>query len=292
MPNLRDIRRRITSVKNTQQITKAMKMVAAAKLRGAEERLRKGRPYAIALDGLINDLYRRTELQGFELLEGREEVKKVDYVLINSDRGLCGSFNGSLIRYLQRELEKESEKYEQVSLTIIGRKALEIFKHREFPIRKSYTNLLKDFDLDLAVEVGGELFDAFNNEQVDEFRLVYNEFVSAISQRIVTRRLIPVDLPDAPQPEGLEAEVDYLFDPSKEKILKSLLPLQANYQLYRSFLESFAAEMGARMSAMDSATNNAGEMIEHLTLKYNRARQDAITKELMEIINGAEALKG
>ncbi len=292
MPNLSDIRKRISSVKNTQQITKAMKMVAAAKLRGAEERLRNGRPYAIALDNLINDLYARTSLSGFELLAGREEVKKVDYVLINSDRGLCGAFNSSLIRYLQGELENAQGKYEQVTLTIIGRKALDIFKNRGFTIRKSYTNLLKDFDLDLAIDVGDELFDAFNKGEVDEFRLVYNEFVSAISQDIITRRLIPVNLPDAPQPEGLEAEVDYIYDPGKEEILKSLLPRQVNYQLYRSFLESFAAEMGARMTAMDAATTNAGDMIDRLTLKYNRARQDAITRELMEIINGAEALKG
>ena len=292
MANLRDIRRRISSVKNTQQITKAMKMVAAAKLRGAEDRLKKGRPYAISLDNLINDLYARTSLTGYELLEGRKEVKKVDYVLINSDRGLCGAFNSSLIRYLQGELEQAKEQYEEVTLTIIGRKALEIFKKRGFKIRKSYTNLLKDFDLDLAIDVGDELFDAFNKGEVDEFRLVYNEFVSAISQDIVTRRLIPVNLPEAPPPKGLDVQVDYIYEPSKEEILKSLLPRQVNYQLYRSFLESFAAEMGARMTAMDAATTNAGEMIDRMTLKYNRARQDAITAELMEIINGAEALKG
>ena len=292
MANLRDIRRRISSVKNTQQITRAMKMVAAAKLRGAEDRLRNGRPYAIALDSLINDLYQRTEIEGFELLEGREEVKKVDYVLINSDRGLCGSFNAHLIRYLEPEVEQAKTKHEQVTLTIIGRKALDYFKRRDVIIRKSYTNLLRDFDFDLAVDVGGELFSAFDNGEVDEFRLVYNEFVSAVSQRIVTRRLIPVDLPEEPPPSGLDAKVDYVFEPSKEAILEGLLNRQVNYQLYRSFLESFAAEMGARMSAMDSATNNAGEMIDVLTLKYNRARQDAITSELMEIINGAEALKG
>ena len=292
MPSLSDIRRRISSVKNTQQITKAMKMVAAAKLRRAEERLRAGRPYAIELDALINDLYQRTSLTGFELLEGRKEVKKVNYVLINSDRGLCGAFNASLIRYLQGELAKAKEQYEEVSLTIVGRKALDFFKRRDIPIRKSYTDLLKDFDLDLAIDVGDELFDAFNKGEVDEFRLVYNEFVSAMTQDIVTRRLIPVNLPDAPQPEGLEAEVDYKFEPDKEEILKSLLPRQVNYQLYRSFLESFAAEMGARMSAMESATNNAGEMIRLMTLKYNRARQNAITTELMDIINGAESLKG
>ena len=292
MPSLSDIRRRISSVKNTQQITKAMKMVAAAKLRRAEEKLRAGRPYAIALDGLINDLYQRTTMKGFELLEGREEVKKVNYVLVNSDRGLCGAFNASLIRYLQGELETNKDKYEEISLTVIGRKALDFFKRRDIPIRKSYTDLLKDFDLNLAIEVGDELFEAFNNGEVDEFRLVYNEFVSAMTQRIVTRRLIPVDLPEVPQPEGLESEVDYKYEPSKEEILKSLLPRQVNYQLYRSFLESFAAEMGARMTAMESATNNAGEMIRLMTLKYNRARQDAITTELMDIINGAESLKG
>jgi F-type H+-transporting ATPase subunit gamma len=291
MANLSDIRRRIGSVKNTQQITRAMKMVAAAKLRGAEERLRAGRPYAIALDGLVDDLYRRTNLKGFPLLEGHEEVKKVEYVLVNSDRGLCGAFNATLIRHLQHELAECEGKYEQVTLTIIGRKALDYFKRRPVTIRKTYTDLLKDVDLDLAIDVGDELLDAFMSGEIDEIRLIYNEFVSAISQRVVTRRLIPVELPDVGQPDGEEAEVDYKYDPTKEEILKSLLPRQVNYQLYRAFLESFAAEMGARMSAMDSATTNAGEMIDRLTLKYNRARQDAITTELMDIVNGAEALK-
>lgn len=292
MPSLRDIRRRITSVKNTQQITKAMKMVAAAKLRSSEERLRAGRPYAIALDQLIDDLYSRTEMTGFPLLEGRKEVKKVEYVLVNSDRGLCGAFNANLIRHLQRELQEIDGKYEKVTLTIIGRKARDFFKRRDVVIRKDYVNLLNDFNLDLAIKVGDDLLESFEKGEVDEFRLIYNEFVSAISQKIITKRLIPVELPAVEKPQGEAALVDYKYEPAKEEILKSLLPRQVNYQLYRSFLESFAAEMGARMGAMDSATTNAGEMIGRLTLKYNRARQDAITKELMEIINGAEALKG
>ena len=291
MANLREIRRRITSVKSTQQITRAMKMVAAARLKGAENRLKAGRPYAAALDELINDLYRRSPLVGYPLLEGREEVKKIGYVLVNSDRGMCGGFNSNLIRFMQREIEN-AEPGVEISLTIIGRKAFDYFKHRPVNIRKNYINLLSDFDLNLAVDVGDELIEAFETEEIDEFRLVYNEYVSAISQRIVSRRLIPVQLPEVPPPTGAEAEVDYIYEPSKEGILKSLLPLQVNYQLYRSFLESFAAEMGARMAAMDAATKNAGEMIDRLTLTYNRARQNAITTELMEIINGAEALKG
>jgi len=292
MPNLASIRKRIKSTKSSEQITKAMKMVAAAKLRGSEERLRAARPYAIMLDHVIADLYRRTNLEGYELVFGREEVKKVEYLVITSDKGLCGGFNSSIIRHVQHQLKEVAGKYEQVQLSFVGRKAFEFFKRRTIPIRKSWINLLRDFDFPLAARVGGELIEAFSAGEADEIYVIYNEFVSAISQRIVTRRLVPVQIPPAGETAETEPKIDYKYEPGKEEILKNLLPRQVNFQLYRAFLESFAAEMGARMTAMDNASKNAAEMIDRLTLKYNRTRQAAITIELTEIVNGAEALKG
>jgi len=290
MATLRDIKKRIVSVKNTHKITKAMKMVAAAKLRNAEQRLRAGRPYAERLDEVINNLYRRSELEGFPLLEGKKEVKNVELLVITSDRGLCGGFNSNILRYAWQIRQRLQQEGKQVNLSVIGRKAQEYYKRRNIVPRQSHLNILGNHNFGLARRIGDELIEAFANDVADEVYLIYNEFVSAISQRIVDRRLIPVVLNAQPQPTGLEAIIDYRYEPSKGELLAELLPLQVHYQLYKSFLETFAAEMGARMSAMDAATMNAEEMTSKLTLQYNRARQAAITKELMEIINGANAI--
>jgi F-type H+-transporting ATPase subunit gamma len=290
MATLKVIKKRIGSVRSTHKITKAMKMVAAAKLRSAEERLRAGRPYAAMLDEVISNLYRRTEIAGFPLLEGKEYVNRVELLVITSDRGLCGSFNANILRYAWNTRRKLEADGKQVSLTIIGRKANEFFKHREIEVRQKHLNILGNHNYGLAIRIGDEMIEAFNTDVADEIHLVYNEYVSAISQRIVDRRLVPVVVEGLSKPAGVEALVDYRYEPRKEALLAELLPLQVHYQLYKAFLESFAAEMGARMSAMDAATNNAEEMIGKLTLQYNRARQAAITKELMEIINGANAI--
>jgi F-type H+-transporting ATPase subunit gamma len=290
MATLKVIKKRISTVKSTHKITKAMKMVAAAKLRGSEERLRAGRPYAAMLDEVIAKLYRRTEIQGFPLLEGKEEVKRVELLVVTSDRGLCGSFNAAILRYAWNVRRKFLEQGKEVTISVIGRKAADFFKHREIALRQRYLNILGNHNFGLAIRVGDELIDAFNNDQADEVYLVYNEFVSAISQNIVDRRLIPVTLSQETKPAGVDAVIDYRYEPSREEVLLRLLPLQVHYQLFKAFLESYAAEMGARMSAMDSATTNAEDMINKLTLMYNRARQAAITKELMEIINGANAI--
>ena len=293
MANLAAIRKRIGSTKSTQQITKAMKMVAGARLRGAEDRLRSARPYAIMMDKVVSDLARHTDLKGWDLIDGREEVKKVEYVIITSDRGLCGGFNSSIIRYCAKMLQGIEGKYENVTLSFVGRRAYDYFKSRPWTIGKTWINLLKDFDFPLASRVGEELIESYTQGEVDEIYIVYNEYVNAVTQRLVTKRLVPVETPPEPEEgEEIESLFDYKYEPNKEEILKELLTRQVNFQLYRAFLESFAAEMGARMNAMDSATKNAGEMIERLTLQFNRTRQAAITTELMEIISGAEALKG
>ncbi|MBZ0270583.1 ATP synthase F1 subunit gamma [bacterium] len=291
MASLASIRKRIKSTKSTQQITKAMKMVAAARLRGAEERLKKARPYAKQLDRLIASLAEHTDLTGWDLINGRENPKKIEFLVLTSDRGLAGGFNSSIIRYVTRRLAEVDGSYDHVGLSFVGRKAHEFFKRRPWPIRHAWINYLRDFDLSLAIRVGQQLIDDFESGKVDEVYIVYNEFVSAISQEIVAKRLVPVEIPKVEEATE-EFLVDYKYEPSREKILAELLPRQVNIQLYRAFLESFAAEMGARMTAMDNATKNASDMIDKLTLVYNRTRQSRITVELMEIINGAEALKG
>ncbi|MDP8256897.1 MAG: ATP synthase F1 subunit gamma [Candidatus Alcyoniella australis] len=297
MANLRHIRKRISSVKSTQQITRAMKMVAAAKLRSAEMRLKAARPYAWSLDEMIRDLLKRTGTEGQPLLKGREQTRKVELVVVTSDRGLCGAFNSSILRQADGWLRENADKYEQVTISAIGRKARDHFKHRNYEVRDELVNALGNFDFSLARRKGRELIELFMSTKADTIYLTYNEFVTAVSQKVVTRKLIPcgfgdiVDEADEQLPER-ETYVDYRYEPSRPEVLSELLPLHIDFQLYRAFLESFAAEMGARMSSMESATNNAVEMIGRLTLQYNRARQDAITSELLEIINGAEALKG
>jgi F-type H+-transporting ATPase subunit gamma len=290
MATLRDIKKRIGSVKSTHKITKAMKMVAAARLRTAEERMRAGRPYSKTLDAVITNLYRRTESEGFPLLEGKEEVKTVEILVITSDRGLCGGFNGNVLRFALRTKAEFEAEGKQVKISFIGRKAQEYLRHREIATERAYLNILGDHNFALAKRVGDELISDFMEDRADEVYLVFNEFASAMTQNIVNRRLAPVVLQGLDRPEGMESVVDYRYEPDKDHLLADLLPLQIHYQLYHAFLESFASEMGARMSAMESATKNAEEMVEKLTLRYNRARQAAITTELTEIINGANAI--
>ena len=290
MATLKDIKKRIGSVKSTHKITKAMKMVAAAKLRTSEERMRAGRPYAAMLDSVISNLYRRTEAEGFPLLEGKDEVNTVEILVVTSDRGLCGGFNSNILRYALRTKAKFEAEGKVVKISFIGRKAQDFFRHRGIETERKYINILADHDYALAARVGDELVSDFTENRADEVYLVFNEFASVMSQNIIDRRLVPVVLRDLERPEGMESVVDYRFEPNKEQLLADLLPLQVHYQIYHAFLESFAAEMGARMSAMDSATTNAEEMIDRLTLQYNRARQAAITTELTEIINGANAI--
>ena len=289
MANLRLIRNRIASVKNTRQITKAMKMVAAAKLRQAEDRLRKSRPYAKKLDDLIDDLIRRTDISGFPLLSGREEPKTAELIVVTSDRGLCGGFNTNILRAAEIKLRELKADYEHVTVSAIGRKARDYFRKREWTLRAEYVNVLHEFDYTLASEIGQEYIDAFEQEKFDEAYIVFNEFLTAMSQNVVVRKFLPLAEREKMQREIF---VDYRYEPVKERILEGLLPKEVRYILYKAFIESFAAEMGARMSAMESATKNASEMIDSLTLKLNRARQATITNELMEIISGAEALKG
>lgn len=288
MATLRDIRRRIRSVRSTRQITKAMKMVAAAKLRRAQEQIVAARPYARKLMEVMASLAARVERERHPLLAKRE-VRRVEVVVVTGDRGLCGAFNTNILREADRLLKRESEAGHEPRLNLVGRKGRDYYRRRPYPRDQEVVGVFGgQIDYKVAIQVSKELVEKYAQEEYDLLYLVYNEFKSAIQQHVRVEQLLPIE--PAPVPEGTTA-VDYIYEPNADEILEALLPKHVEVQLFRALLESQAAELGARMTAMDSATNNASEMISSLTLQFNRARQAAITKELMEIIGGAEALK-
>ncbi|TFG59351.1 MAG: ATP synthase F1 subunit gamma [Deltaproteobacteria bacterium] len=290
MANLRAIRKRIGSVKSTQQITKAMKMVSAAKLKRAQDGIVAARPYARKMREVVQAVAGRAGKDAHPLLSSRE-TKKVALLVITSDRGLCGGFNSNLLRAANRFLQETRENVGEVALYVVGRKARDFFRRRHVPMRKEYVGVLGALSYAHAEQIAGDLVDGFLAEEFDEVVIAFNEFRSAISQAVRIDKLFPVAFEQAEE-EGSETEIDYLYEPSREEILATLLPRYVEAQIFRMLLESVAGEHGARMTAMDSATNNAVDMISRLTLQMNRARQAAITKELLEIISGAEALKG
>ncbi len=287
MLSLKALRRRISSIKSTQQITRAMKMVAAARLRRAQERIIEARPYADKMREVLQSLSLRTSPEAHPLLAHRE-MKRVELVVITTDRGLCGSFNQNVFRRVERFFRENRQLYEEISLALVGRKGLDYFRRRELPIIRDYVNRFRELDYQAAATIGKDVVEDYTAEVVDGVFLVYNEFRSPLIQRVVVKDLLPI--------EPLEVEpdyypVEYIYEPSADAILSELLPRYVEVQIYRALLESVAGEHGARMTAMDAATENAQEMIEKLTLMYNKARQSAITKEMMEIVSGAEALK-
>jgi F-type H+-transporting ATPase subunit gamma len=290
MANLRAIRKRIGSVKSTQQITKAMKMVSAAKLKRAQDAIVAARPYARQMREVIQAVARRAGQDAHPLLSSRE-TKRLGLLVITSDRGLCGGFNSNLLRAVNRFLEEKGKKGEEVVLFAVGRKARDFFRRRRIPLRKEYINILGSLTYDHAERLAGDLRGGYLAGEFDEVEIAFNEFRSAISQSVQRERLFPITF-EPLEGEAAEAGIDYLYEPSQKEILAALLPKYVETQIFRMLLESVAGEHGARMTAMDSATNNAVEMISRLTLQMNRARQASITKELMEIIGGAEALKG
>lgn len=293
MPSLKAIKKRITSVKNTRQITKAMKMVSAAKLRRAQEAVVAARPYADKVQQVLASLARREDQDAHPLLAQRGRGKAL-LVLVTSDRGLCGGFNSNVSKAVERHVRANPDGFEQIDLLLIGRKGNDYLKRRPgMSIFKVYENLLGTGQVSYAPAslVGKELVALFESEQYDAVFLAYNAFRSAISQEPRIVPLLPVVPPAADEASADEYLADYLYEPSAAAVLDQLLPKYVEVQIFRAFLESVASEHGARMSAMDSASKNASEMIGKLTLQYNRARQAAITKELMEIISGAEAIK-
>jgi len=288
MPSLRDIKRKITSVKKTQQITKAMKMVAAAKLRRAQDRVIAARPYARKMLAVIANLAGRVERAQHPLLAKREP-KQVKLLVLTSDRGLCGAYNTNILRKAVEAVKQFKAEGKDVKVNVVGRKGRDFFRKRPgYTLGKVWSELGM-IDYEKAADVGKNIVERFAAGETDEVYLLYNEFKSVMQQKFTLEKLLPVEPPAETDP--FTAAVDYLYEPSAEAILSSILPKHIEVQVYRSMLESQASEMGSRMTAMDSATRNARDMIERLTLKFNKQRQAAITKEISEIVGGAEALK-
>ncbi|HEU4888489.1 MAG TPA: ATP synthase F1 subunit gamma [Thermoanaerobaculia bacterium] len=284
MPSTIDLRRRIRSVKNTQQITKAMKMVAAAKLRRAQERMMMARPYAAALREVLASVSTRVDVTKHPLLAEREEEKKVLLLVVAADRGLAGAFNTNVLRAAQNAIAEKG--WEHVELVPIGRKAFDFYKRRTIAIRRQPLHVYQALSLETARDIAKGFIEDFLSGEFDAVYVIYNEFKSIIAQRVTLDRILPLERTWV---SDSEPAIDYIYQPSPEQILSDLLPKHIEFQLYRVLLESAAAEQGARMTAMESATKNASEMISHLTLTYNRIRQAAITKEIIEIVSGAAA---
>jgi F-type H+-transporting ATPase subunit gamma len=293
MPSLKDIRSRIETTRNTQQITKAMKMVSAAKLRRAQHNIVNMRPYAHSLLKVIADIS-ATQRVSHPLLESRDEIKKVLLVVLTSDRGLCGAFNSNINRYTENYLRTNKGTLDKVDVFFIGRKGLDYFSRRGVVARESYTKLDKDISYELAATVAEKLMTVYLNGEYDAVYMIYNEFKSAIQQSVVSEMLLPVDVTKQSFPEDVTAasfSVDMIFEPEPQQIIDQLMVKHFAVQVYRCMSESVAAEHGARMTAMENATNNARDMLNSLTLTYNKLRQASITTELIEIVSGAEALK-
>ncbi|WP_338863145.1 ATP synthase F1 subunit gamma [Myxococcus stipitatus] len=293
MASLRDIRKRIRSVKNTRQITKAMKMVSAAKLRKAQDAILAARPYATMLDQIIADLSARSGDDNLThpLLAARP-VKRVELITLTSDRGLAGGFNSNVTRRANRFLY-ENTGLENIQISTVGRKGNDFFRNRNQTVRKDFGGLYQRLSYRAAADIAEELVASYLNGEVDAVHIVYNEFISAINQKVVVTQLLPLQTLSAggAPSEGAASMVDFKYEPDRQAVLDRLVPQAVNIKFYRALLESVASEHGARMSAMENATSNASDMISSLTLTYNRTRQAVITKELMEIVSGAEALK-
>ena len=287
MPSLKTIRRRIVSVKSTQQITKAMKMVAAAKLRRAQNAIVDARPYAHSLQGVLSELAARVGNEAPHPLLDRREEKRVLFVALTSDRGLCGAFNSTLLRRAERAFNEKKAAGVEPAFTVVGRKGRDYLTRRSYPIALAHVNQLANLRPAMADEIAKGIIDEYAAGHLDAVYLIYNEFKSAISQKVMVEKLLPI----TPQTD-ITNPIDFIYEPSRAELLDYVLPKHIAAQLWRALLESVASEQGARMTAMDAATTNAGEMFSKLSLVYNRARQAAITKELMEIVSGAEALKG
>jgi F-type H+-transporting ATPase subunit gamma len=290
MATLRDIRRRIRSVESTQKITRAMKLVAAAKLRRAQERLISGRPYAVKMAALLASLVRRAEGDAHPLLVRRPAARK-RLVIITADKGLCGAFNSNILRASLAFLREQGET--SVTLVVVGKKARDFYRRRQYEVKSEMLGFFDRLAYSHAQELAGGLMQEYLSGEVDEVHLMYNEFRSVAVQRVRREQLLPIESAEAAEGQGgAEAAAgDYIYEPSPEAILAALVPRHVTTQVYRALMESVAGEYGARMTAMEAATKNAKEMISVLSIQYNKARQERITKELLDIVGGAEALR-
>lgn len=289
MPTLREIRRRIGGVKNTQKITKAMKMVAAAKLRRAQDAIISARPYARKIKELLQNLSANNQDFSNPFFAQRE-VKNVTLVVVTSDRGLCGAFSSNIIRTTRHHISRYySDPGYNLRLITVGKKGYDYFVKREIKIESKHIGIFSHLDFQIAKNIITEISSSFLKGKCDKIEVIYNEFKTVAQQRIVIEQLLPIPLESIQSKDSNPA--DYIYEPSSKNIIDSLIPKHLNFQMWRILLESNAAEQGSRMTAMESATTNANDLIKKLQLVYNKARQASITKELLEIVGGAEALK-
>ena len=297
MPSLLDIRRRVRAVKSTQQITKAMKMVAASRLRRAQERIQHARPFAVQMRRVLNSLASRVDPSAHPLLDERTVPKANGRALlfvITADRGLCGSFNTNVIKAAGNFITESPGR--QIALGLVGRRGRDFFGRRGFEVRYEQVNLFAQLKFENAQEIAAAAIAAFTNGEVDSVYLAFNEFKSVMVQHVVVEQLLPIPrgafdtTADAAAPAPAAPPIDYLYEPKPEELFKHLLPSYVEVQVFRALLESNAAFYAAQMSAMDAATRNSGEMIEQLTLYMNKVRQAAITREIIEVVSGAQAL--
>ncbi len=306
MATLRDLRKRIKAIRNTQKITKAMKMVAAAKLRKVQDRMLNFRPYAKRIREVVADLSMAVERDIHPILVVRPR-KIIELLVITSDKGLCGAFNANILRFASHQIADLKRQGFEVSLSTVGKKAYDYFTRRGFKIRSSWVGLSGKVSYESAKDVAKDLIDAYINESFDEVRIVFNEFKSLIAQRLVCFRVLPLEsLEEEVCPEATEREVkrkpeevhtplqfasSFVYEPSVEVVFERLLPRYVEIQIFRALLESSAAEEAARMNAMENATKNCEDLVQKVTLKANKVRQEGITKELMDIVGGVEALR-
>jgi F-type H+-transporting ATPase subunit gamma len=293
MPNLKELKTRIASVKSTKKITSAMKMVAASKLRRAQELAESSRVYADSLAFILSSLAGKTTNNSDlpEILTGRENPKTTLLVVNSSDRGLCGGFNSNLFRHAKNWIAQQQAQGKSVKIMTVGKKAASFYRRSELDVIAGFDDLSSnDRQLQVAEEVKNKIVELFENKEVDEVFILFNKFISAISQEPSYQSIIPMTTEESAQEETQTSNAVFEFEPDKNELLEYLVPRNFLTQIYRSILESAASEHAARMTSMDNATRNAGDMIDRLTLTYNRTRQAFITKELIEIISGAEAV--
>ena len=289
MSNLRDLRRRTKSVKNTQQITSAMKMVSAAKLRRAQDAILSARPFAKKMLEVLNSLATRADAEAHPLLRAREP-QNVDVIVISADKGLCGSFNANIMKKAEDFLGDVDS--DVLDLQLVGKKSRDYFKRRSYNIRHEFVDIFRDLTYDTAGSVARPIIERYSDEEaeerVDAVYLIYNEFKNVMQQDVVVEQLLPIQKLEFEKPEE---EIDYIYEPTAAEIYDAVIPRHVEYQVWHALLESAAAEHAARMTAMENASKNASELIEQLTLTMNKVRQATITREILEIVSGAEAIK-
>jgi len=293
MATLRDLKKRIKAIRNTQKITKAMKMVAAAKLRKVQDRMLNFRPYAFRIREIVSDLSMAVEREAHPILTVRPR-KTIELLVITSDKGLCGAFNANILRFASQQIAELKREGFEISLSTVGKKAFDYFTRRGFNIRSSWVGLSGKVSYDSAKEIARDIIEGYINERFDEVRLTFNEFKSLISQRLVSLKILPVEGLEEGNSNEEQASTSggsFLYEPSIETVFERLLPRYIEIQVFRALLESSAAEEAARMAAMENATKNCEDLVQRVTLRANKLRQEGITKELMDIVGGVEALR-